>query len=50
MDIKEAKKVLTEYANNRLNEINNMDFRVASYYFSERKSMERLIEILEFSI
>ena len=50
MEITEAKKVLMDYASNRIREIDEMEMLVAKFYYQEKKSMEKLIDILEFSI
>jgi len=50
MKIDEAKKTLKEYAHKRIIKINKMHCNVKRFYYEEKKSMETLIDILEFSV
>jgi len=50
MEIDEAKKILNEHAQKRINEINNLEMGVARFYYDEKRSLEKLLEILEYTI
>lgn len=47
-ELENAIKIVTAYAKKKIEEINNMEHLVAGYYFEERKTMRKLLDILEW--
>lgn len=48
--INDAKATLIKIAKAHIKEIDNMDFNVKLYYLDDKKSYEKLIEILKYTL